>query len=124
MDLLRPVSALLISMEPGAGCHSRRRLFVTQPAGTATETPVRITKISTQGCFIADIDDLPNPSAQTWLKLPGKEPIRVLAEPEPGQGLACSFAQPLYPVELDAMIAHGPSEFRRSGRPRPRCTLL
>ena len=124
MDLLRPVSALLISMEPAADRNPRRRLFVTHPGPAAVETPVRVTRISVQGCFVADLEALPSLSAQTWLKFPGKEPVRMIAEPAPGGGLTCSFAQPLYPAEIEAMIAHGSHEFRRSERPRPRCTLL
>jgi hypothetical protein len=124
MNLLRPVSALLISMKQRADGLPRRRLFVTGSAAAAIETPVRVTKMTIHGCFIADLEDLPNAFAQTWLKLPGKEPLRILAEPAPGGGLTCSFAQPLYPAELDALLAHGAPEFRRSERRPPRCTLL
>jgi hypothetical protein len=124
MDLMRPISALLISMEPAEGRNPRRRLFMTHPATAAIETPVRITRISVRGCVVADLEALPSPSAQTWLKLPGREPVRILAEPAPGGGLACSFAQMLYPAELEALVAHGTHEFRRCERPRPRCTLL
>jgi hypothetical protein len=124
MDLLRPVSALLISMEPAADRNPRRRLFVTRPGAAAVETPVRVTRISVHGCFVADLEPLSSLSAQTWLKFPGKEPVRMIAEPAPGGGLTCSFAQPLYPAEIEALIAHGAHEFRRCERPRPRCTLL
>jgi hypothetical protein len=124
MDLLRPVSALLISMESAADRNPRRRLFVTGSGPAAVETPVRITRISVHGCFIADLEALPSPSEQSWLKFPGKEPTRILAEPAPGGGLTCRFPQPLYPAEIDTLIAHGTHESRRSERPRPRCTLL
>jgi hypothetical protein len=124
MDLLRPVSALLISMEPADDRNPRRRLFVTHSAAAAIETPVRVTRISIHGCFVADLEALPSPSAQTWLKLPGKEPVRILAEPESGGGFTCSFVQALYPAEIEAIITHGTFEYRRSERPKPRCTFL
>ena len=124
MDLLRPVSASLISMEPTADRNPRRRLFVTCPGPAAVETPVKVTRISVHGCMIADLEALPSRSAQTWLKFPGKEPMRILAEPAPRGGLTCSFTQPLYPAEIETLVARGTHELRRSERPRPRCTLL
>jgi hypothetical protein len=123
MDLLRPLPATLISLEPGAGAHSRRRLFVTEPA-KAKETQVRVAKISTHACVLVELAEPPSDSAQTWLKLPGKEPLRILIGAGAGKELACTFVQPLYPAELDALVAHGGPEPPRRERPRPRCTFI
>jgi hypothetical protein len=123
MDLLRPLHATLISLEPGAGAQSRRRLFVTELA-KAKETQVRVAKISAHGCVLVDLPEAPSDSAQTWLKLPGKEPRRIVTGAVTGEDLACTFVQPLYPAELDALVAHGASEPPRRERPRPRCTFI
>lgn len=124
MESLRPISAMLISMEPRAGSHFRRRLLLAEPTAAAIQKQVRITRISTSGCVIADCGEAPAETALVWLRLPGKEPARVVVAPLDGGGLACDFVQPLYPSELQALLAYGPAQGQRSQRLRPRCTLL
>ena len=123
MDLLRPISALLISAGPNGARQGRRRLLAAQSA-VMNETPVRVTRMTTRGCLIADCPAAPADGARTWLKLPGREAVGIGIEPGPEGALACTFAQPLYPAELEALLAPGPPEPRWHDRPKVRCTIF
>ena len=106
MELLRQISALLISAAPNGAGQGRRRLLAGQP-GAMNETPVHVIRMTTRGCLIADCPAAPADGAQTWLKLPGREAIGITIEPGPEGALACTFAHPLYPAELEALLAPG-----------------
>jgi hypothetical protein len=123
MELLRPISALLISAAPNGARQGRRRLLASHSA-VMTETPVLVTHMTTRGCLIADCPAAPADGAQTWLKLPGKEAIGIGTEPGPDGAMACAFAHPLYPAELEALLAPGPPELRWHDRPKARCTIF
>jgi hypothetical protein len=123
MEILRPLSGVLISIEPGAHAPFRRRLVLGQDTVGAIERAVRITQLSCSECLILDCEELPAETAQAWLKLPGRESIRVVVTPASEGALACAFVQPLYPSELKALLAYRP-QVQQSRRPRPRCTLL
>lgn len=88
------------------------------------ETPVLVTHMTTRGCLLTDCPAAPADGAQTWLKLPGKEAIGIGAEPGPDGTLACAFAHPLYPAELEALLAPGPSGLPWRDRPKARCTIF
>jgi hypothetical protein len=123
MDLLRPISALLISAGPNGAREGRRRLLAGQSA-VMNETPVRVTRMTTRFCLIADCPAAPADGARTWLKLPGREAIGIAIEPRPEGTLACTFAHPLYPAELESLLAPGPPELRWHDRPKARCTIF
>jgi len=123
MELLRPVSALLISTAPNGAGEGRRRLLVGQ-SGAMVETPVQVSRITTRCCLIADCPAAPADGAQTWLKLPGREAIAIAIEPGPEGALACTFFHPLYPAELEALLAPVPPEPRWHDRPKARCTIF
>ncbi|HEV2818541.1 MAG TPA: hypothetical protein VGW40_15115 [Allosphingosinicella sp.] len=123
MELPRPIPALLISAVPNGAGQGRCRLLAGQSAAT-NETPVRVSRLTARGCLIADCPAAPAAGAQTWLKLPGREAVGIGIEPGPEGGLACAFFHPLYPAELEALLAPDPPEPRRHDRPKARCTIF
>lgn len=88
------------------------------------ERAVRIARISLSECTILDCEEPPAETAQTWLKLPGREPIRIVATPSATGELTCAFVQSLHPTELQAVLAHRPAQVQPHQRHQPRCTLL
>ena len=123
MELLRPIPALLISAGPNGAHQGRRRLLAGQSA-VLVETPVRVTRMTTHFCLVVDCPAAPADGVQTWLKLPGREAVGIVTEPRPDGALACAFAHPLYPAELEALLAPRPSEPRWRERPKVRCTIF
>ena len=123
MELLRPIPALLIGAGPNGDRQNRRRLLASQSA-VMIETPVRVTHMTTRFCLVVDCPEAPADGAQTWLKLPGKEAIGILTEPGPDGAMACAFIHPLYPSELETLLAPGPPEPRWPHRPKVRCTIF
>src|SRR3954469_829192 len=122
MEVLRPISALLISTGGTPDARSPRRLVIAPPSG-ATEIEVRITQLSTTKCVAAKLDGKFADGEAAWLKLPGRPPIRIIAHPAEDGALVCSFAQPLYPSEVETLLRSEQARPRVS-QIRPRCTFL
>jgi hypothetical protein len=112
----------LISAGATVAAPSARRVMVAPPPG-ASEIEVHITRISTTGCLMAELASAFTDGGAAWLKLPGRAPIRIFAHPTDGGALACKFAQPLYPSELESLLRRERPRAQVS-QVRARCTFL
>src|SRR3954470_9139316 len=112
MDPLQPIAALLITIEPdGEAKMPWRRLPV--PPASAVETAVRIVRLSTSRCVVAGYKEAADELPLAWLKLPGLVAARIRAWRTAPDELTCDFIQPLYPADLQLVLA------RRAGGARP-----
>jgi hypothetical protein len=96
--------------------------MVAPPSG-ATETEVRITRLSTRECLAVEYAGALPEEGAAWLKLPGRAPIRVFTHANEDGALVCEFAQPLYPSEVACLLSSHQARATAS-RVRPRCTFL
>ena len=123
MDLLRPISALLIKADAKDGTPATRRLLVAPPAGAA-QREVAVIRITLDGCTFAEGATPLEETALAWLKFPDRAPIRVRIDRATDGSLQCSFAQPLYQADLQELSSHGHPRASRSATTRARCTFV
>jgi hypothetical protein len=123
MDPLQPVAAVLITIEPGGDAKAPCRRLPVPPA-SAVEIAVRIVRISTARCVVAGYKETADELPLAWLKLPGLVAARIRASRTAPDELTCEFIQPLYPADLQLILARRGGGAGPAKHAQPRCTFL
>lgn len=124
MDAFRPLDAILIWFEPGAGVPCPTRLLRCELPPGASERAVRVTRLSCAACTVAGAEGLSGEAPFAWLRFHGREPLRCLVAATGVDELRCQFTQPLYPAELEALLAGAQAPVIRAPAVRARCSFL
>ena len=123
MDILRPISAVLIDANAENGKRTGRRIMVIAPTN-APQTNVSVIRITSEGCIFASDVNLPEEESVAWLKFPDRAPVRVRICRANDGAPACQFAQPLYLADLESLRSHGQPRGNRAAISRARCTFV
>jgi len=124
VDSFRPLDATLIWFEPRAGAACPTRLLRCELPPGASEWAVRVTRLSSAACTVAGTEGLPGETPFAWLRFHGREPLRCLVAVTGADELRCEFTQPLYPAELQQLLAGAQQPIVRTPAVRARCSFL
>jgi len=124
VDPLRSLDATLVWLDPCAGAPCRTRLLRCELPPGARERPVRVTRLSSAQCTVSGAEGLADGAPIAWLRFHGREPLRCLVAAAGADELRCEFTQPLYPAEVQELLADPRQPAQRAPTVRARCSFL